>query len=367
MTLRERYLRALRCEPTDGLTWAPNLDYWLSISRSEQTVPAEYEGMSRNEIVRAIGGTIWYRASGCLQITDDTVDDLWSTVGPDRVHTLRTPVGEVREVFKPTEGPARSRRHAERFIKHRDDLRVMRYVAEATRFEPDYAPTAQALAETGDEGVVLNTPVCVPFIQFAKTDCGYETAFYMLQDWPDEAEAVIDAWRRAFIQCVEVVAAGPADMISFGDNMDGVTMSPRLFRRYAEPFYHEARAAAAGSGKLLQAHWCGRTRSLLRLTPGCGLDSVEAIVTEPMDAVSLGEALETLDGRVSLQGGIPSVLVCHEGGTDDQFRRYLDEVVAPLAGRRGFVLGMSDNVPPNAAFGRVAGVAEHLGVMQAAN
>ena len=60
---------------------------------------------------------------------------------------------------------------------------------------------------------------------------------------------------------------------------------------------------------------------------------------------------------VVLQGGIPSVLVCNEGGTLEDFKRYMEEVILPLRGRPGFVLGMSDNVPPNADFRRVEQVA----------
>jgi len=58
-----------------------------------------------------------------------------------------------------------------------------------------------------------------------------------------------------------------------------------------------------------------------------------------------------------LQGGIPSVLVCEEGGSREDFERYIQEVIVPLKGRRGFILGMADNVPPNADFARVKAVA----------
>ena len=91
--------------------------------------------------------------------------------------------------------------------------------------------------------------------------------------------------------------------------------------------------------------------------PGCGLDVVEAIVTAPMADVTLPEALEKLAGKVTLQGGIPSVIVCEEGGTRADFVRYVEEVILPLRSRRGFILGMSDNVPPNADFWRVEQVA----------
>jgi uroporphyrinogen-III decarboxylase len=113
--------------------------------------------------------------------------------------------------------------------------------------------------------------------------------------------------------------------------------------------------------KVFAGHWCGRTESLLHLVPGCGLDAIEAIVTAPMANIELSEALDRLRGEVVLQGGIPSVLVCEQGCTRDEFEAYIRDVILPLKGRRGFVLGMSDNVPPNADFSRIEVVAGLLG------
>jgi uroporphyrinogen-III decarboxylase len=97
---------------------------------------------------------------------------------------------------------------------------------------------------------------------------------------------------------------------------------------------------------------------LLDLVPGCGLDVVEAIVTKPMADITLEDAIDKLQGEVVLQGGLPSVLVCNEGGSMEKFEKYIEEVILPLKGRKGFILGMSDNVPPNADFKRVERIAE---------
>ena len=91
------------------------------------------------------------------------------------------------------------------------------------------------------------------------------------------------------------------------------------------------------------------------------MDVVEAVVTRPMAKIELREALALLKGEVVLQGGIPSVLMCAESCSAAEFRAYLEEAVLPLRGRKGFILGMSDNVPPNADFARVEAVAELIG------
>ena len=73
--------------------------------------------------------------------------------------------------------------------------------------------------------------------------------------------------------------------------------------------------------------------------------------------MSITEALDMLKGEVVMQGGVPAVLVCEEGGTSADFERYVRDEILPLKGRKGFILGMSDNVPPNADFSRVEAIA----------
>jgi hypothetical protein len=358
MTKREMFLKALRNEPVPELVWAPNFDYWLGVNKAEGTLPAKYAGMARNDIVRAIGGTIWNRAEGLRVVLDPAVRETWREANGDRIHEFHTPLGAAREVYQKTEGEHRSRFLAEHFIKDLPSLKVMRFVAEATHYEANYEPTRRALAETGPDGVVLHQCFCVPFIQFCKTDAGYINGFYLWTDQRREVDDLIAVYFRNFLQGFRILADGPADLIAAGDNMDGTMISPDIFREYAIPFYREVKKICAARGKLFEAHWCGRTGGLLPLVPGCGLDIVEAVVTRPMADISLAEALARLRGEVVLQGGLPAVLVCREGGSRADFERYLRDEILPLKGRRGFVLGMADNVPPNADFARVESVAE---------
>lgn len=358
MTKRENYLKALRNEHVDELVWAPNFDYWLNVNRAEGTLPDQYREMSRNDIVRAIGGTIWNRAGGLRVIYDPSVTESRWVHGDDTIHQFTTPLGSIQEVYRHTEGPHRAMALTEHFIKDLDTLEIVKYVVEATHYEPDYTDTLRALDETGDDGIVLNTYFSMPFIQFAKVDAGYVNGFYLWADHREQVDSLIELYFQKFLEGYTILADGPADIIGNGDNMDGLMISPAIFKEYAIPFYREVQNICAQRGKLCQGHWCGRTQSLLPLVPDCGLDIVEAIVTKPMANITLREALDMLEGKVVLQGGIPSVLVCEEGGSKQEFERYMNEVILPLRGRKGYILGMSDNVPPNADFSRIEMIAK---------
>jgi len=359
--IRQRFLDILRCKPADEWVWAPNFDYWLGYNTRAGTLPEKYRGMSRNDIARAIGGAIWNRC-GCLKTVYDPSVNIRHYNTPDgRACEYETPVGTVREAWRPAENEFATPFQCEHRLKSADDFAAVQYLAEAVHYEGDRGAAEHAVAETGDDGVVLAMRFCVPFIQFAKTDAGYLNAYYLLEDETRRVERLLDAYMRSFLQGYAELARLPIDIIATGDNMDGRTVSPRLFKQYAVPFYREAQHIARAGGKLLEGHWCGQTEMLLEHVPGCGLDVVEAVVTEPMAPLSLAGALDALRGEVALQGGIPSVLVCEQGGTRDAFERYVAETLLPLKNRRGFVVGMSDNVPPDADFARIESVAALLG------
>ncbi|MCL2648752.1 MAG: uroporphyrinogen decarboxylase family protein [Phycisphaerales bacterium] len=358
--IRQRYLNTLRLKSADGWVWAPNFDYWLAYHSRAGTLPPKYRGLSRNDIARAIGGAIWNR-SYCLKTILDPSVTVHNYKTPDG-HAIeyQTPVGTIREAWQKAENEFASPFQCEHKLKSPADFPAVQYLAEATHYQGNPEAAQHALTETADDGIVLMMGRCVPFIQFAKTDVGYLNAYYLLQDEPDRVERLLTAYTHSFLQAYQEAARLPIDIIATDDNMDGRTLSPTLFKRYAIPFYQSAQKIAHAGGKLFQGHWCGHTEMLLEHVPGSGLDVVEAAVSQPMASITLPEILNRLHGEVALQGGIPSVLVCPQGGTHADFERYISETILPLKGRRGFVLGMSDNVPPNADFSRIESVSALL-------
>jgi hypothetical protein len=115
--------------------------------------------MSRNDIVRAVGGAIWNRASGLRVEYDRDVRHEAVSVDGGRVETFHTPLGSIRQVYREAEGPHRAKFLAEHYVKDLESLRIRKYVVEATRHAPNYEPARQALRETGDDGVGMSDNV----------------------------------------------------------------------------------------------------------------------------------------------------------------------------------------------------------------
>ena len=360
MTLRETYMKALRREPVERVTWAPNFDHWYSVNSVNNTMPAEYQGLSTNDIVRAVGGTIWRRVSILKTHYDKSVCIHGEWVNDRYITTFHSPVGDLCTVHQQAPDSSRALFLTEHRVKSIEDLRPLRYIIEATSYELDISSYAQQEGEVGDDGIVLTCLPAIPYIEFAKVDVGYGEAFYLMADYPDEVDAVLQAYQENFLQAYRLAAQSPCEVISNGDNMDQLTCPPRAFQQYAVPFYHQVRDILHAGGKLAQGHWCGQLDQLLHLIPGSGLDIIEAMTPAPMTKVDMRAAMELLEGHVTVQGGIPAVYMCDEGCSRIELARYIDTLLEQVGHSRGFILGMGDNIPPNADFPRVQLVSERV-------
>ena len=355
MTKRQRFLATMRGEPTDGeLVWAPNFDYWLQMHEAQGTLPEKYKGMTRNDIVRTIDATIWSRATVTEWHIDPSIKQRFGVRdNGNQFHEIETPLGNVCQESAPTESDHSSPAVVQHFINDLEGLRVMTYVAEGTELGVNFTEAQKALDDVGEDGIVLHQECQVPLLQFAKMDAGYMNAFYLMEDYPKEVERLIKAYHKQYVDYYKKLSQSPADVLEFCDNMDELMISPKLFERYAIEFYQECKETLKGTDKILGAHWCGRTEHLLPYLPQTGIDVVEAVITQPMADITLERALNILDGKVALQGGIPAVLVCPDITSRHEFEQYIESVVLKQKGRKGFILGMSDNVPPDADFARV--------------
>lgn len=354
MTRRERYMRILRKETADTVVWAPNFDHWLTVNRANGTLPAAYQGMSRNDVVRAVDATIWARSS-VLKSSSPNVKVKKNELEDKYVRTeYQTPLGSVETLHVYASDMTQALFLKEHMIKRPEDVKVVRYLVEDVQYE--LAPDAflECEAEVGDDGItVVGLPYCMPYIQFGKTDAGWERGIYLWQDHREEVEGLMEAYSQSVEEAAKIIAASPATVVQSGDNMDQWTTSPPLFREYGLPHYQRIARILHGAGKIFQGHWCGRTGHLLPMVQEAGLDVIEAVTVAPMDNLTIPEALDLAGDHVVIQGGIPSVSMCEQGGSRDELRDYVEELLSQVPLGRRFVLGMSDNVPPDADFERV--------------
>ncbi|MBD3184068.1 hypothetical protein GF312_17420 [Candidatus Poribacteria bacterium] len=361
MTNRERMLLGLSGGRPDRIPWAPNFDWWLGVNTRMDTVPKEYKGLSRNDIVRKVGGAIWARAGAIGSKASEEVKVTQRTEG-DKIHTVyETPVGSVSTMRQVAEEWTRAVFLKEHMVKQVEDLKVIRFMVENTTYYPAYESFTKADEQVGDDGIALfQGAPSLPMIQIMKTYIGWVNGLYMLHDHTKEMEHTADVLTQKAVEAYELLADSPAKVISTGDNLDERTMSPKLFKRYGLPYYRQMSEILHKKDKIFKSHACGWVKHLLPMIKESGLDAIEAFAIEPMNDLSIKEARELLDGRVSIMGGVPSVIMIRDNMNQEDFRKYILKVLDDIQPGDGFVLGMADNVPADADFSRVKMISEIL-------
>ena len=360
MTNRERMLIGLSGGQPDRIAWAPNFDWWLNTNTKMGTLPEEFKGLSRNDIVRKVGGAIWARARPIGSKGSEEIKTTKRTEGDKTYTVYKTPVGTVSTMQQVADEWTRAVFLKEHMVKRVEDLKVIRFMVENTTYYPTYEDFIKADEDVGDDGIALfQGAPSVPMIQLMKTYIGWLDGLYMLHDHPKEMEETADVLTQKAVEAYQLVADSPAQVISTGDNLDERTFSPRLFERYGLPFYQQMSQILYAKGKIYKSHACGWVKHLLPMIGDSGLDALEAFSISPMNDLTIKEARDILDGSVSIMSGIPSVIMSHLNMNDKDFREYVLKVLDDIQPGNGFVLGMADNVPANADFERVS-VISHI-------
>jgi uroporphyrinogen-III decarboxylase len=359
MTNKERMLLGLSNGQPDRIAWAPNFDWWLGINTRMGTVPDEYKGLSRDNIVRKVGAAIWARVgligskgSPEVKVTSHSEDDKTYT-------TYETPVGTVSTMHQMASEWTKAVFQKEHLIKRVEDLKVLRFMIENTTYYPAYDNFIKVEESVGDDGIVLDQGApSVPMIQLMKHYIGWVNGLYMLYDYPDEMEKTADLITQNAIKVYELMADSPAKVVESGDNLDERTFSPRLFERYGLPFYRQMSEILHKKDKVYKCHACGFVKHLLPMIKDSGLDAIEAFPTVPMNDLTISEAREILEGKVSIMSGVPSVIMFRKVMKDKDFKDYIMRVLDDIQPGNGFILAMADNVPADADFDRVAMISQ---------
>lgn len=83
----------------------------------------------------------------------------------------------------------------------------------------------------------------------------------------------------------------------------------------------------------------------------------ESVCAPPMVQCSLTAMRQAFGGKITIFGGVPSVVLLEESTTDDEFEAHMRGLFAEIAPGDRFILGVSDMVPPDAKWERLVRIA----------
>ncbi|NLG51795.1 MAG: hypothetical protein GX552_16955 [Chloroflexi bacterium] len=363
MNNRERLQAILRGESPDRIPWIPRVLLWYNARVHNNTMPAQWEGLSLREFEHALGIGTPARDGRIMRTVQEGVETVHRTEGGRSITEYHTPVGSLRTVVHFSEtlnAQAMGGRVEEYPLKTAADYRVWEWIVEHTRWEPDYAAYEAYDAEIGGDGLPMVSVGDVPLHNWMLNLAGYDHAFYHLADYTKEVEHLLgvmtEVERERFWP---VVANSPAELILHGVHLSSAFTPPPLFKKYILPYYEEFMPVAHDAGKAVALHADNDTSLIAEMIEQAGWDMAECFVTAPMVPFTLERARQVWGNRVIIWGGLPSLMMAPSVSEED-FRAYMHNLLDVIAPGDAFILGVADNVMPDSVIERVLWVTELL-------
>ena len=391
VTHRTRVLAALRGEQVDRLPYVPRLDLWYLANSTRGTLPPQHAGRAQNDIARAEGWALHHR------FCDDQLDPVYQPqylhrginvfysrdtvfdvvlpkdvevrverTGPRMRVEYHTPLGMVSTT---THYDVDSQRHGitipalvEHLIKSPADYAPAGYLFENMDVVPSFERfrrwAAEEMREDG-QPVAIGSFDASPFHTIQR-DLSDPTQFFIhYKDHYAEMRGLADRIGVLLDKQLAILRDSPAEVVWWGANFDDMLTYPPYFAQEIQPWIRKAADLLGGAGKLVLCHTDGENTGLMDLIRDSGMHIAESITPAPMTRVTIGEYYRRWSPKLTLFGGIPSTIML-PGTPEADFEAYLDEFFRAVAPGVRMVVGIADEVPPEAVFARLQRAGERI-------
>ena len=341
MTRKERWIRTIRGEEVDRLIFWPKIfdNSYMRNQRepfSKMTIH-EIHDYASTDIMRVISQYISWQYGSCEMKTEFEKDLC--------IKTYMTPHGELKSIQK-FDASSDSYHPVQAPIQTREDILLM--TEYFTSIEPSVnqeklADFREQYKQFGDRGLVVDRVAESPFMDFVEWLAGIENAHYLLADYPDEVEELLDAMQKINVKLTKLkIESTPADMLYFTENTSTTVISPGQFRKYCKPYLTEYANLCNEAGKTLIYHMCGHLKLLLPELEGIPFQGIEALTTPPVGDTTFEDAKKVFKKKALIGGSNCMTWVKPQA----EIIQELEESLSELKDYRGIVIGTGGVIPP---------------------
>ena len=353
MTERDRLLAVYRGEVPDRVPFFLDLSHWfyhrfqLPFDLSTPVYEPELDLLAYHKKVGAgfaIPNRISYVDSVYPPEVRSQVTKEITPHGPELTWSLETPIGAIHRK-RLWQQVSYSWNISEWGIRTEQDLRVLGYAMSRLQFRPAWDRYQRMLAAAGDLGVLYMPLPYSAMGHLLSYWMGVERTIFAAADSPGVLAEVVSEINLNLLGLIDLLCAGPAEVIVLGDNFSSDVQSPRFFRRWSADFYGEVFRRLRAAGKRSAVHVDGKLSGLLGEFARLGADCIDAVTPAPMGDLTPAQCRAEAGPDLILSGGVPPPLWV-EPSTDDDFRR---SVLAWLEIRKlspRLVAAAGDQVPP---------------------
>ncbi len=337
MTNRERILNALNFRETDRLPWAPLIDGYFI-----QSLPLQNIHMDIIEAMRYIGCDIMERhvAKPVTEISNVERRVEQASDGKSYRIWYETPVGAVFEEHSYTGETDYISRH---LVETLEDVKVYRYIIEHETFRDNSAAFLERDRYIGDDGIAVTGGPMSPIQRLLQRDAGVENTVYLMEDYPEEMDALLEAMHETNKKAYHVLKEYPTEVVFAYEDTSSTVMSRDMFVNYSAPAIDDYARILHSGGKKFITHMCGRLNAF-KSEIGAGIqDGVDSICPPFTGDLHIWDARRAWGNWKLLIGGIdPPALIRMSVAECEQTVR---EIWDHMKDQRGFILSTGDAVP----------------------
>lgn len=359
MSRRDIMRKALLGERTNQIVLAPRLEIWYEYHKHNNSLPAQYRGLSMRDIERQLGVVHPGRKGRVYKEKINKVKVLQHVSGDKTTYVYDTPYGALTETYMnhPREGRISQTEH---LWKSTADYRPLKYLIENIEYEPAYEEFIQYDEWVGADGVPFVSAGEDPFYELMRYYMGFENVYFELVDNRREFTSLFETLLNKKLELQELVVRSPGEFVIHGAHYDTPITPPHLYREFIGPYLADFSQKLHRVGKRLVIHADADLSGLLTDVLNSGVDVAECFCCFPMVQCRLRDAMEAWKGRIIIWGGVPSTLLVPEAASLETLDQHLEDVDAVLAEfeYKGLILGIADNIMPEADFGRMEYIVE---------
>ncbi|HEO72337.1 MAG TPA: hypothetical protein ENN80_13845 [Candidatus Hydrogenedentes bacterium] len=359
MTLRERIVAVYRGETPDVVPYMLDLSHWFYHKhRRPWDLSIAYDKPERELIdyhKRAGVGFYVPNLGSFFDVAygpDVQTSVVKSLDGRTITWEHETPLGTIRRTRVWSE-QTYAWAIPEWGITSKQDLRVLGCALGARTFAPRWDRYQAWVDHVGDCGVV--------YLPFAYSGMGFllnywlgiERTVYATIEWYDAMHEVIDQINANNLECIDLLAQSPAEVIILGDNFSAEIQPSYFFDEWSRVYYVEAIRRLHATGKYVAVHIDGKLRGAIAMIRDAGADCGDGITPTPTGDLEPEQCRDEAGPDFILSGGVSPNLWL----PDAPIEHFEAAVIRWLELRKRsprLIANAGDQVPPGADEDRIA-------------
>lgn len=389
MNFRKKILEKICGENDCCPLFVPRLDIWYNANRMRNTLPCEFKDLSLMEVSQKLG--VGFHSVIPTFMNTGNVEDIYHRgLGfynhPSFPYTVdfndvdfkaEIRNGELKVTYLSKFGPvttginySREFLHSgasipditECAIKEHDDYLRLADIFSRVKIRPvpeNYAAHCELI---GDKGlaVAFLSLAAGPMQHIMRDLIKFDQFIYDVYDFPHLMRELVAPLVEIYKKIIDSARLAKAEVALFGANYDAAITCPPFFNEHIKPWLEYASGQLHTAGKLLLTHTDGENKGLIQSYLDSNFDVADSICPAPMTSLTMREYRDAFKQKITIWGGIPSVIMLSSSCNDRDFKNFIDRLLEECYPFNNLIFSVADTLPADADFNRLLYICEKV-------